>query len=51
MRLSIEGSANLCGNSSGREQFALIHDAGLHDWHAAWIEALITRHEGAHGDG
>jgi len=24
-RLSIEGSANLCGNGSGREQFALIH--------------------------
>src|SRR5262249_38785546 len=34
-RLSIEGSANLCGNGSGREQFALINDAGLHDWHCA----------------
>jgi hypothetical protein len=49
-RLSIEGSANLCGNGSGREQFALIHDAGLHDWHAAWIDALVTKHEGD-GDG
>jgi hypothetical protein len=46
-RLSIEGSANLCGNGSGREQFALIHDSGLHDWHARWIEGLIAKHEGA----
>jgi hypothetical protein len=45
-RLSIEGSANLCGNGSGREQFALINDAGLHDWHAGWISELVTRHEG-----
>jgi hypothetical protein len=44
-RLSIEGSANLCGNGSGREQFALINDAGLHNWHARWIEELVTRHE------
>jgi hypothetical protein len=48
-RLSLEGSANLCGNGSGREQFALIHDAGLHDWHAAWIDALVTKHEGNEG--
>lgn len=46
-RLSIEGSANLCGNGSGREQFALIADDGLHDVHARWIEALVTKHEGA----
>lgn len=45
-RFSIEGSANLCGNGSGREQLALINDAGLHDWHAAWIEELVTRHAG-----
>ncbi len=45
-RFSIEGSANLCGNGSGREQFALIHDAGLHDFHASWIEALVDKHEG-----
>ena len=43
-RLSIEGSANLCGNGSGREQFALINDGPLHDWHAAWIEALVVKH-------
>lgn len=45
-RFSIEGSANLCGNGSGREQFALIRDAGLHDFHSAWIEALLDKHEG-----
>lgn len=45
-RLSVEGSANLCGNGSGREQFALIHDADLHDWHSGWIEALLNKHEG-----
>jgi hypothetical protein len=45
-KLTIEGSANLCGNGSGREQFALINDAGLHDWHARWIDQLVTRHEG-----
>jgi hypothetical protein len=49
-RLSIEGSANLCGNGSGREQFALINDAGLHDWHARWIDDLVTRHEGRNDD-
>jgi hypothetical protein len=45
-RYSIEGSANLCGNGSGREQFALINDVGLHDWHAAWIDEQVTKHEG-----
>ena len=49
-RLSIEGSANLCGNGSGREQFALINDPGLHDWHAAWIAALVAKHEGDSDD-
>jgi hypothetical protein len=42
-RLSIEGSANLCGNGSGREQFSLVNDAGLHDWHAAWIEQQVAK--------
>jgi hypothetical protein len=45
-RLAIEGSANLCGNGSGREQFCMIHDRALHDWHATWIDELVTRHEG-----
>src|SRR5262249_18344945 len=45
-RLSVEGSDNLCGNGSGGEQFALINDGGLHDWHARWIEATVTKHEG-----
>jgi hypothetical protein len=46
-RMTIEGSANLCGNGSGREQFCLIHDAALCDWHSTWIDDLVTRHEGA----
>ena len=50
-RLSIEGSANLCGNGSGREQLALVNDAGLHDFHAAWIDELVTRHEAAEENG
>jgi hypothetical protein len=44
-KLTLEGSANLRANGN-REQFALIHDAALHDWHAAWIDALVTAHEG-----
>jgi hypothetical protein len=45
-RLSIEGSMNVAGNGSVLEQFALIHDAGLHDWHARWIVGLLNKHEG-----
>ena len=45
-KFSIEGSANLCGNGSGREQFALINDPDLHDWHAKWIDEMVTKHEG-----
>ncbi len=44
-RFSLEGSANLRTNSN-REQFALTHDATVHDWHAAWIDELVSRHEG-----
>jgi hypothetical protein len=43
-RLAVEGSANLCSNGSAREQFTVINDAGLYDWHAGWIEALVTRY-------
>lgn len=39
-KLVIEGSANLSSNG-GIEQIAVIADAGLHDWHAAWIDELI----------
>jgi hypothetical protein len=49
-RLSLEGSANLRTNSN-REQFALTQDTPIHDWHAAWIDELVSRHEGeAHAD-
>lgn len=46
LRLSIEGSANMAGNGSGREQFALVNDPGLHDWHAGWINEQVTIGEG-----
>jgi hypothetical protein len=45
-RLCVEGSANLCGSGSAREQFAIINDPGLCDWHARWINDTVTRHEG-----
>jgi hypothetical protein len=45
-RLSVEGSANLCSNGSAREQFTIINDAALCEWHSQWIEALVTRYEG-----
>jgi hypothetical protein len=44
-RWTMEGSANLRTNSN-REQIALYRDAPLHDWHAAWIEAQVSAHEG-----
>jgi len=50
-RFAIEGSANLCGNGSAREQFALIHDAGLHEWHARWIAQTVARLEGEGNEG
>jgi hypothetical protein len=45
-RLAIEGSANLCGNGSGREQLALVNDAALCEWHARWVTEAVSRHEG-----
>jgi hypothetical protein len=50
-RLCIEGSSNLCGNGSAREQFALIHDDRLAAWHASWIAEMVSRHEGEQGPG
>ncbi len=43
--MSIEGSANLTGNGSGREQFCLVNDPVLHGWHEAWITDLVSKHE------
>lgn len=39
-----EGSANLNGNGSGREQVMICQDAGLHDWHRTWIEQMVSKH-------
>jgi hypothetical protein len=50
-RYAIEGSSNLCGNGSAREQFALINDPDLCSWHCRWIQELVTRHEGKANEG
>jgi hypothetical protein len=50
-RLSIEGSSNLRGSGSAREQFALVNDPGLCDWHWRWITDMVTRHEGTADEG
>jgi hypothetical protein len=44
---AVEGSANLCSNGSAREQFVIVNDATLHDFHAGWIAELLDRHQGA----
>jgi hypothetical protein len=48
-RLTLEGSANLRSNGN-RENLTLIDGASLHDWHAAWIDELVTAHEGEQSD-
>jgi hypothetical protein len=48
-RLTVEGSANLRSNGN-REQLLIADGAGLHDWHAAWIDELVTQHEGEQRD-
>lgn len=44
--LTLEGSANLRTNSN-RENLTLVNDRAVHDFHANWIDELITQHEGA----
>jgi hypothetical protein len=41
----LEGSANLRTNGN-REQLLLANDRGLHDFHAGWLDALVSRNEG-----
>jgi hypothetical protein len=43
--LVFEGSANLRTNKN-REQLAAIRDRTLHDWHASWIDDLVSRSDG-----
>jgi hypothetical protein len=43
-RLVFEGSANLRTNKNV-EQMTVVNDAGLHDWHAAWIAGKVRDHE------
>jgi hypothetical protein len=42
--LTLETSANLRTNSN-QEQLTLVNDRPLCDWHGAWIDALVNRHE------
>jgi hypothetical protein len=49
-RFAVEGSANLRGSGSAREQVAVVHDHGLHDWHARWIAEMVERHATANQD-
>jgi hypothetical protein len=44
LRLVFEGSANLRTNRN-MENVCVVNDAGLHDWHAAWIDAKVREHE------
>src|SRR5262249_32310619 len=41
--LLCEGSANLRTNKT-REQLTAARDRPLHDWHAGWIDALVSQH-------
>ena len=41
--LVFEGSANLRKNGD-REQLTAIRDRSLHDWHAGWIDDLVSTH-------
>jgi hypothetical protein len=49
-KLALEGSANLRTNSN-TEQFALVNDAELHDWHCAFIDDQVKRNEGEQSHG
>ena len=44
-RLVLEGSANLRSNGNC-EQLTLLHDSTIHDFHAEWVDGLVTRHYG-----
>src|SRR6266540_3600683 len=50
-RFVIEGSANLCSNGSAREQFCVVNDTGLHDFHSRWIATMVDRHAQAADEG
>jgi hypothetical protein len=43
--LVFEGSANLRTNKN-REQLTAIRDRALHDWHARWIDELVSADNG-----
>jgi hypothetical protein len=44
LKLTFEGSMNLSTNRNAK-QMCVVNDAGLHDWHAAWIDVKAREHE------
>ena len=44
-KIVCEGSGNLRENGN-KENLLIAHDAGLHDFHAAYIDAEVTKNEG-----
>jgi hypothetical protein len=48
-KVTMEGSANLRTNSN-TEQVAIIREASLHDFYAAWIDDTVSRHEPENND-
>jgi hypothetical protein len=44
-RFAVEGSANLCSNGSARENFCIVNDPDLVDFHARWIGEMMDNHE------
>ncbi len=47
--LVFEGSANLRSNRN-REQLTAVRDRGLHDWHAGWIDELVSHAQQAEAE-
>jgi hypothetical protein len=43
--LVFEGSANLRTNKN-REHLTAFRERALHDWHAAWIDELVSADDG-----
>lgn len=48
-KITVESSANLRSNGNS-EQVTIIQDPALHDWHAAWIDQMVTAHETAEAE-
>ena len=45
-KYTIETSGNLCGNGSARGGLSIIRDDDLTNWHRAWIQKMVAKHDG-----